>query len=151
MKVFIAVDNSAIAEKAFEWYFTNIHKEGNEVIIGHAAEPPHLPTYVFLAGEVAYPVEEMKAEASKAKAKIHELKQKFTNMMENHKDVSYKLDIHINDLSPGEAVVKMADKEKCDIIITGSRGLGVVRRTILGSVSGYIVHHAHVPVLVCHK
>lgn len=31
----------------------------------------------------------------------------------------------------------------------GSRGLGTIRRTILGSVSDYVVHHANVPVVVC--
>ena len=35
------------------------------------------------------------------------------------------------------------------MIVLGTRGQGTVRRTILGSVSDYVVHHAHVPVTVC--
>lgn len=35
------------------------------------------------------------------------------------------------------------------MIVTGTRGMGKVRRTILGSVSDYLVHHAHCPVVVC--
>ncbi len=35
------------------------------------------------------------------------------------------------------------------MIVTGSRGMGKVRRTILGSVSDYLVHHSICPVVVC--
>ncbi len=50
---------------------------------------------------------------------------------------------------PGESVVKVAEEEDASMIITGTRGMGVVRRTFLGSVSDYILHHSHIPVLVC--
>ncbi|XP_052779025.1 universal stress protein in QAH/OAS sulfhydrylase 3'region-like isoform X2 [Mya arenaria] len=49
---------------------------------------------------------------------------------------------------PGEVVCKIAEEEKCKLVVTGTRGLGKVRRTFLGSVSDYIIHHSHVPVLV---
>lgn len=35
------------------------------------------------------------------------------------------------------------------MIITGTRGMGKMRRTILGSVSDYLVNHALCPVMVC--
>ena len=50
---------------------------------------------------------------------------------------------------PGEQVVRVAEDEGADFIITGSRGLGTFRRTLLGSVSDFIVHHATVPVFIC--
>ena len=37
------------------------------------------------------------------------------------------------------------------MIVMGTRGLGTVRRTILGSVSDYVLHHAHCPVIICKK
>lgn len=49
---------------------------------------------------------------------------------------------------PGEVICKIADEEGAKLIITGTRGLGTIRRTLLGSVSDYIIHHSHVPVLV---
>jgi len=49
---------------------------------------------------------------------------------------------------PGHAIIRTAIEQEVDFIVTGSRGLGTVRRTIMGSVSDYVVHHAHVPVLI---
>ena len=52
----------------------------------------------------------------------------------------------------GESLVEAAKEEHAAMIIVGTRGMGKVRRTFLGSVSDYCVHHSHVPVLVCrHK
>uniref|UniRef100_A0A8W8LV17 UspA domain-containing protein n=1 Tax=Magallana gigas TaxID=29159 RepID=A0A8W8LV17_MAGGI len=50
---------------------------------------------------------------------------------------------------PGEGILKAATDLNADMIVMGSRGLGTVRRTILGSVSDYILHHSPVPVIVC--
>ena len=49
----------------------------------------------------------------------------------------------------GHALVKEADRTGADFIVTGSRGHSTLRRTLMGSVSDYIMHHSHVPVLVC--
>ena len=52
----------------------------------------------------------------------------------------------------GEAIVTAAKEEKAALIVVGTRGMGKVRRTTQGSVSDYILHHSHVPVLICrHK
>ena len=52
---------------------------------------------------------------------------------------------------PGEAIVALAKEHRASLIVTGTRGLGSVRRTILGSVSDFVLHHAHCPVLVCRQ
>ena len=52
---------------------------------------------------------------------------------------------------PGEVVVNAADKLNASMIVMGSRGLGLVRRTILGSVSEYVIHHTKVPVTIVPK
>ena len=50
---------------------------------------------------------------------------------------------------PGEGILKVAREENAALVVTGTRGLGKFRRTLLGSVSDYLVHHSDVPVLVC--
>ena len=48
----------------------------------------------------------------------------------------------------GELIVEVAKKEGAVLIVIGSRGQGVLRRTLMGSVSQYVLHHAHCPVVV---
>ena len=52
---------------------------------------------------------------------------------------------------PGEGILNIAKEVNASLIITGSRGQSKLRRTFLGSVSDYVMHHAPVPVLVCRK
>ena len=49
----------------------------------------------------------------------------------------------------GETILSSAKEENASVIIVGTRGMGKVRRTFLGSVSDYLIHHSGVPVLVC--
>ena len=52
---------------------------------------------------------------------------------------------------PGEILVNSANRHRAAQIIMGTRGFGIVRRTILGSVSEYVIHHTSVPVTVVPK
>jgi nucleotide-binding universal stress UspA family protein len=52
---------------------------------------------------------------------------------------------------PAEAILDAAKRWSADIIVVGSHGHGFWGRTLLGSVSNAIVHHAHCPVLVVRK
>ena len=46
---------------------------------------------------------------------------------------------------PGEVICRIAEEEDAAMIITGARGMGKVHRTILGSVSDYLVHPFYMP------
>jgi nucleotide-binding universal stress UspA family protein len=47
-----------------------------------------------------------------------------------------------------QQIVKVAEDISAGLIVMGSRGLGGVRRALMGSVSDSVVRHAHCPVLV---
>jgi nucleotide-binding universal stress UspA family protein len=49
---------------------------------------------------------------------------------------------------PGEAIVAAADSENADLIVVGSHGRSGVSRFFIGSVSDFVVRHAHCPVMV---
>src|SRR5215216_80692 len=49
---------------------------------------------------------------------------------------------------PDAEIVDLAEELGAGLIVMGSRGLGGLRRTLLGSVSDSVVRHAHCPVLV---
>jgi nucleotide-binding universal stress UspA family protein len=48
-------------------------------------------------------------------------------------------------------IVALAEELGADLIVMGCRGLGGVRRALMGSVSDSVVRHAHCPVLVVRK
>jgi nucleotide-binding universal stress UspA family protein len=50
-----------------------------------------------------------------------------------------------------QEIVKLADEIGAGLIVIGSRGLGGIRRALMGSVSDSVVRHAHCPVLVVRK
>ena len=47
-----------------------------------------------------------------------------------------------------EEIVAVAEEIGAGLIVTGSRGLGGIRRALMGSVSALVVSHAHCPVLI---
>ena len=50
--------------------------------------------------------------------------------------------------SPAAVILEYAEILDADLIVMGSRGLGVVKGVLLGSVSQYIIERAKIPVLV---
>merc|ERR1739838_135392 len=146
MKVYIAVDGSDIAEKTCKWYFDNLHKEGNEVIVGHHAEQPKLPTVSF-EKLGSFPAGETTKIMTDHNKKLNDLENKFTLIVKDYKNC--KVVIGTTKDSPGQSIISSAKENKVDMIVIGTRGLGMIKRKILGSVSDYVLHHAHVPVTVC--
>ena len=55
---------------------------------------------------------------------------------------------HLRIGRPGEQIVDSAEEIGAGLIVMGSRGLGGIRRLLLGSVSDSVVRHAHCPVLI---
>ncbi|SRR5712692_1304130 len=47
-----------------------------------------------------------------------------------------------------EEIISIAEREKVDLIVMGTRGLGGFKKLLMGSVSSGVVNHAHCSVLV---
>lgn len=60
--------------------------------------------------------------------------------------LSYTLKVAIGD--PATEIIEIEKKEKADLIVIGSRGLGTIKGVFLGSVSQKVTHHAKCPVLI---
>ncbi|QYJ15454.1 Universal stress protein [Rubrobacter xylanophilus DSM 9941] len=52
---------------------------------------------------------------------------------------------------PDAEIVEEAEELGASLVVTGSRGLGGIRRSLMGSVSDSVVRHAHCPVLVVRR
>jgi nucleotide-binding universal stress UspA family protein len=57
-------------------------------------------------------------------------------------------DTHLTRGRPDTELVHLSEEIEAGLIVMGSRGLGGVRRALMGSVSDSVVRHAHCPVLV---
>jgi nucleotide-binding universal stress UspA family protein len=57
-------------------------------------------------------------------------------------------DTHLVRGRPDRELVHISEEIDAGLIVMGSRGLGGVRRALMGSVSDSVVRHAHCPVLV---
>jgi nucleotide-binding universal stress UspA family protein len=55
---------------------------------------------------------------------------------------------HLRIGRPDEQIVDSAEEIGAGLIVMGSRGLGGIRRLLMGSVSDSVVRHAHCPVLI---
>jgi nucleotide-binding universal stress UspA family protein len=58
---------------------------------------------------------------------------------------------HLREGKPEAEITAVAEEIGAGLIVVGSRGLGGLRRAMLGSVSDAVVRHAHCPVLVVRK
>ncbi|XP_048743637.2 universal stress protein YxiE-like isoform X2 [Ostrea edulis] len=137
-RVAIGIDESVYAEQAFDFYGDNLRRDDDYLILIHTPERFNV----------------MDASASVLEEILNEINIKVRNLEEKYKKKMEEKGMKCGRFisrrgDPGESIVHVAEREKCNLIITGSRGMGLVRRTILGSVSDYVLHHAHCPVLVC--
>ncbi|KAK3103911.1 hypothetical protein FSP39_022855 [Pinctada imbricata] len=136
-RVAIAVDNSEHALHAFRFYMQNFGHPEDYIVFIHI---PEMYNFVDASPSV---IHELLIEIKK---NIKALEDKFTGEMKicgvKHGKFCTK------EGKPGQEIVKKAEEEKCDVIVVGSRGLGKFKRVLFGSTSSYLVHHAHIPVLV---
>ncbi len=58
---------------------------------------------------------------------------------------------HLRMGRPDQEIVTLAEEIGAGLVVMGSRGLGGIRRALMGSVSDSVVRHAHCPVLVVRK
>jgi nucleotide-binding universal stress UspA family protein len=77
---------------------------------------------------------------------MHESVQRRTGEVLQEMGVSYQSRCEIG--HPVDTIVRVAEDQKADLIVLGSRGLGGFKRFLLGSVSDGVLHHAHCPVLI---
>jgi nucleotide-binding universal stress UspA family protein len=66
------------------------------------------------------------------------------------RDIDVEFNTVIVEGPAAEAILRVAETEGCDLLVMGSRGLGMVQGFLLGSVSYRVLHHATIPVLVVH-
>ncbi|OWF35020.1 uncharacterized protein LOC110443450 [Mizuhopecten yessoensis] len=143
--VLIAQDGSEYSNYAFDWYMDNVHKKEDKVILLHTPEYHNVVASPMVMADVSVLTDMWKEEEQRVEELLKTLG---TKMKE--RGIGGK--VKSMGGTPGEVICKVAKDEGVSLIVTGTRGMGTLRRTFMGSVSDYVIHHAHVPVLVArHK
>jgi len=144
--VLIAADGSEHADYAFQWYMDHLHRADHYPVLLHVPE-----RHAFMVGplggtaDVEAIQQMLQEEEAKEQLFLEALAQKLKNsgVGGKVKSVAGK---------PGEVICSIAKEEHALFIVCGSRGHGTLRRTFLGSISDYVLHHTSIPVFVCkHK
>ncbi|XP_048741466.1 putative universal stress protein SAUSA300_1656 [Ostrea edulis] len=145
--VLIALDGSEDSKFAFYWYVHNIYRPGDRVVLVYAVEFQSDKDYRWLYSFTKNDEEKLGESLDKDRSKHQEIMNNFSQMLVNSKILGEVNAIDAK--APGEGIVSAAKEINASFIVTGTRGLGKVRRTLLGSVSDYVLRHASVPVVVC--
>ena len=55
---------------------------------------------------------------------------------------------HIEYGNEEKQIISYSTKNKFDLIVIGSRGMGAVKQFFMGSTSSYVIHKSQIPVLI---
>ncbi|XP_053375231.1 uncharacterized protein LOC123533802 [Mercenaria mercenaria] len=140
--IVIAIEDSGHSMVAFNFYVENVHKPGDRIVLVHVPEYSNVIADSSLLTDTQILAELLKV----TEEKTQELIDKYTLKMEELRLNGF---VKQQNGTPGEAILEAVKEEGADLLILGSRGRGFIRRTFLGSISDYCLHHCNVPVIVC--
>merc|ERR1711988_2007769 len=142
--VILAVDPSDNAKMAMERYLSQVHRETDYIVLVHCPEVAKLPTFSFKSG-MAPPVDEWKKILDEMNEKTRKLEEDYEGTC-IAKKLRYKVRGEAMK-NPGEGIVKIAEEERAEMIVMGTRGVGGMKRAISGSVSDFVMRNATCPVI----
>jgi nucleotide-binding universal stress UspA family protein len=142
-KILLATDGSEEAELAFASAADLSEKTGSEL---HVVYVGHMPL-------VSYESPGATTLDPGLSGRMHESAQQEARTMldEQMQRVGHSgeiAEVHARIGKPDAEIVGLAEELGAGLIVLGSRGLGRLRRALMGSVSDSVVRHAHCPVLV---
>lgn len=144
-RVIIPVDGSQHSLRAIAWYKENIYRSDDAVILFYATEGVSLPS-VSLKTPMQVPLNEWESIVQAHQAKMAEVEKTATDAC-TQEGIEHTFETGTNP-RPGEAIVEAIQRFNIDLVVMGSRGLGAFRRTFLGSVSDFVLHHCGKPVSI---
>jgi len=139
--IIVGVDGSADAERALRWAAEQASLERRPLAVVTAAgiDQVRAVTWAGAAGAYVIPVEDLmkgvQTVAETAAESVHQLRPVLP------------VTAHAAHGDPREVLIELS--RDAHLVVIGSRGRGVLRSRLLGSVSTTVIRHAHSPVVVC--
>jgi nucleotide-binding universal stress UspA family protein len=140
-KILLATDGSKEARLAAEAAAELSKDTGSEVHIAYV-----LPSPRELRGHHIYSREVMSSVLEQAEGEARSfLEEQAKQVGESEGKVA---ETHLETGEPDREIVRLSEEIGAGTIVIGSRGLGGLKRSLMGSVSESVVRHAHCPVFV---
>lgn len=142
--ILIATDGSKLADRGLEQGLALADAIGARVTVLSVTEP--LPERARHAASLAG----VEDPAGRYDQSIGEdMRERFAEISRRAAEKGVTVNFtHEIDNHPAEAIVRIADHEKCDLIVMSSHGRRGIRRFVLGSQTAEVVTHTTIPVLV---
>lgn len=139
--ILVGVDGSPESRVAADWAARDAALRGMSIRLVHVLSAPVVMTFP----EAPMPAGYLKWQEDSGRAILASARDTVVQAIGDHPvDVSTEL---VN----GPAVPSLADLSKdARLVVVGCRGRGALARSLLGSVSAGLIHHAHCPVAVIH-
>ena len=144
-KIVLATDGSREAQLAASTATDLANSTNSELHLLCVAPGQLDPVYHIHEGSLRYETYQQALEAVKAEAQevldeqVRKVREAGGSVKEAHLRLGERRD---------QAIIQLAEEIGAGLIVMGSRGLGGVRRALIGSVSDSVVRHAHCPVLI---
>uniref|UniRef100_A0A453LTX6 UspA domain-containing protein n=4 Tax=Triticinae TaxID=1648030 RepID=A0A453LTX6_AEGTS len=145
MKVVVAVDASEESLHALSWALDNVvrHHPGASVVVLHAQHRvDHFVAHAGLAYAPPTALDSMR------RAQEENSRRVVARALDVCRQKQASATAAVVEGDPKEAIYQAVEEMRADLLVLGSRGLGMIKRALLGSVSDYLAHHACCPVLI---
>jgi nucleotide-binding universal stress UspA family protein len=138
------VDESEFSSHSVTWAMNNILQPTDLILLLNVRkENVYQPEQLFGTNEAFQEVDDRNRAASEA------LLESFAKKLQSHHFQGVEAVGLVGD--PRKALIDQINDRKPTIVIVGQRGMGALSRLVIGSVSDYLIHHSHSPVLVVTK
>ncbi|XP_020677518.1 universal stress protein PHOS32 [Dendrobium catenatum] len=150
-RVGVGMDFSATSRAAVRWAVENLVQDGDTIIAIHVhsskAETPQKKLWGN-TGSPLIPMEELREMNLPKLYGINPDPEILDLLDSTSRTMKVKVVCKIYWGDPREKLCDAVEDLKLDCLVVGSRGLGVLKRLLLGSVSKYVVTNATCPVTV---
>ncbi|XP_031563377.1 uncharacterized protein LOC116298935 isoform X2 [Actinia tenebrosa] len=147
-KILFPVDGSVHSERAFDWYLAHFMQDNDEMIflhVHHTLENVPQQTTHESDEEAECSYHDMLEIKHAAEKKSRPIMERFEKKCIQSK-VRHRTMVAFG--SPSKEICQTAANECVSCIVMGNRGLGVFRRSVLGSVSDSVIHKSRIPVML---
>jgi nucleotide-binding universal stress UspA family protein len=142
-RILLATDGHPEAERALGVAATLSERLGAElhlVSVEPVPDPPSWPEARIMSSELRGDVRERAEDAAR-------------KLLEGQAEKIEEMDLEVSEVHavagrPDTEIVRVAEEVGAGLVVVGSRGMGPLRRSVMGSVSDSVVRHAHGSVLV---